>query len=74
MELPLCKTLQAAARRLNSNRKNVEVESVGVAGKFSSQQTIKKYFRMEVPLTLLAKQTSTTIGMSNSIVMSLHGD
>ncbi|KAG4387881.1 hypothetical protein GLYMA_09G064600v4 [Glycine max] len=38
----------AAARRLNSNRKNVEVESVGVAGKFSSQQTIKKYFRMEL--------------------------
>lgn len=38
----------AAARRLNSNRKNVEVESVGVAGKFSSQQTIKKYFRMEI--------------------------
>lgn len=26
----------------------MEVESVGVAGKFSSQQTIKKYFRMEL--------------------------
>ncbi|RDX96636.1 surE, partial [Mucuna pruriens] len=38
----------AAARRLNSNRKNVEVESVGAAGKFSPQQTIKKYFRMEL--------------------------
>ncbi|KAK7329010.1 hypothetical protein VNO77_23154 [Canavalia gladiata] len=38
----------AAARRLNSNRKNVEIESVGVAGKLSSQQTIKKYFRMEL--------------------------
>jgi len=51
MELALCKTLQAAARRLNSNRKNTEIESIGVAGKFSSQQSIKKYFRMEVPLT-----------------------
>ncbi|XP_047171030.1 5'-nucleotidase SurE-like [Vigna umbellata] len=38
----------AAARRLNSNRKNVEIESIGVAGKFSSQQSIKKYFRMEL--------------------------
>ncbi|KAK9274537.1 hypothetical protein L1049_021786 [Liquidambar formosana] len=36
-----------AARRLNSHRKNVEIESVGVAGKFSSQQTVKKYFRQE---------------------------
>ncbi|XP_050270199.1 uncharacterized protein LOC126714205 [Quercus robur] len=36
-----------AARRLNSQRKNVEIESVGVAGKFSSQQTVKKYFRLE---------------------------
>ncbi|PON46807.1 Survival protein SurE-like phosphatase/nucleotidase [Parasponia andersonii] len=36
-----------AARRLNSHRKNVEVESVGVAGKPSSQQTVKKYFRLE---------------------------
>jgi len=44
-------TLQAAARRVNSNRKNVEIESTGVAGKFSPQQSIKKYFRMEVPLT-----------------------
>ncbi|KAK7411921.1 hypothetical protein VNO78_03365 [Psophocarpus tetragonolobus] len=38
----------AAARRLNSNCKNVEIESVGVAGKIDSQRTIKKYFRMEL--------------------------
>ncbi|KAK7303969.1 hypothetical protein RJT34_14920 [Clitoria ternatea] len=38
----------AAARRLNSNRKNVEIESVGVAGKLSSQQTMKRHFRMEL--------------------------
>ncbi|XP_027339221.1 uncharacterized protein LOC113852991 [Abrus precatorius] len=38
----------AAARRINSNRKNVEIESVGVSGKLNSQQTVKKYFRMEL--------------------------
>ncbi|CAJ1975794.1 unnamed protein product [Sphenostylis stenocarpa] len=38
----------AAARRLNSNRKNVEVESIGIAEKFSSEQSTKKYFRMEL--------------------------
>ncbi|XP_061358406.1 uncharacterized protein LOC133302611 [Gastrolobium bilobum] len=37
-----------AARSLNSNSKNLEIESVGAAGKLSSQQTIKKYFRMEL--------------------------
>ncbi|KAG6723311.1 hypothetical protein I3842_03G202400 [Carya illinoinensis] len=37
-----------AARRLNIHRKNVEIESVGVAGKFSSQETVKKYFRLEL--------------------------
>lgn len=36
-----------AARRLNSQRRNVEIESVGVAGKPNSQQTVKKYFRLE---------------------------
>ncbi|KAJ9183806.1 hypothetical protein P3X46_007613 [Hevea brasiliensis] len=36
-----------AARRLNSRRKNVEIESVGVAGKVNSPQTVKKYFRLE---------------------------
>lgn len=34
-----------AARRLNTQRKNVEVESVGVAGK--TDQRVKKYFRLE---------------------------
>ncbi|KAG8491467.1 hypothetical protein CXB51_014836 [Gossypium anomalum] len=42
-----------AARRLNSHRKNVEIESVGIAGKFNGQQTVKKYFRLE----LLEKET-----------------
>ncbi|EEF48079.1 5'-nucleotidase SurE [Ricinus communis] len=36
-----------AARRLNSQRKNVEVESVGIAGKVNAPQTVKKYFRLE---------------------------
>ncbi|KMS96840.1 hypothetical protein BVRB_8g199160 [Beta vulgaris subsp. vulgaris] len=36
-----------AARRLNTNRKNVEVESVGVAAKPNSQQTIRKHYRLE---------------------------
>ncbi|KAK7354639.1 hypothetical protein VNO80_20104 [Phaseolus coccineus] len=38
----------AAARRINSNHKNMEIESIGVSGKLSSQQSIKKYFRMEL--------------------------
>ncbi|KAH7519221.1 hypothetical protein FEM48_Zijuj08G0012700 [Ziziphus jujuba var. spinosa] len=37
-----------AARRLNSQRKNVEIESVGIAGKLSSQLKFKKYFRLEL--------------------------
>nr|DAD44390.1 TPA_asm: hypothetical protein HUJ06_002620 [Nelumbo nucifera] len=37
-----------AARRLNTQRKNVEIESVGVAGKPDSQRAVKKYFRLEV--------------------------
>ncbi|KAJ4708671.1 5'-nucleotidase SurE-like [Melia azedarach] len=37
-----------AARRLNSHRKNVEIESIGVAGKFNAHQTVKKYFRLEL--------------------------
>ncbi|OMO91668.1 Survival protein SurE-like phosphatase/nucleotidase [Corchorus olitorius] len=42
-----------AARRLNLQRKNVEIESVGVSGKLNGQQTVKKYFRLE----LLEKET-----------------
>ncbi|KAF9613067.1 hypothetical protein IFM89_005515 [Coptis chinensis] len=34
-----------AARRLNTQKKNVEIESVGAAGK--SDQRVKKYFRLE---------------------------
>ncbi|XVE54058.1 hypothetical protein DITRI_Ditri03aG0052000 [Diplodiscus trichospermus] len=41
-------SVAGAARRLNSNRKNVEIESVGVAGKLNGQQTVKKYFRLEL--------------------------
>ncbi|GAB4837975.1 hypothetical protein Ancab_027503 [Ancistrocladus abbreviatus] len=37
-----------AARRLNPNKKNVEIESIGVAGKPSSRQTIRKYYRLEL--------------------------
>ncbi|KNA06463.1 hypothetical protein SOVF_180840 [Spinacia oleracea] len=36
-----------AARRLNTNRKTVEVESVGVAGKPKTNQTIRKHYRLE---------------------------
>uniref|UniRef100_A0A803MRP1 Survival protein SurE-like phosphatase/nucleotidase domain-containing protein n=1 Tax=Chenopodium quinoa TaxID=63459 RepID=A0A803MRP1_CHEQI len=38
---------KGAARRLNTNRKTVEVESVGVAGKPKTQQTIRKHYRLE---------------------------
>ncbi|GAB4853777.1 hypothetical protein Ancab_017970 [Ancistrocladus abbreviatus] len=37
-----------AARRLNTKKQNVEIESVGVAGKPSSQQTVRKYYRLEL--------------------------
>ncbi|KAM5547348.1 hypothetical protein ABKV19_001711 [Rosa sericea] len=40
-------SIAGAARRLNSQRKNVEVESVGVARKMSSQKTVK-FFRLEI--------------------------
>ncbi|GMH23783.1 hypothetical protein Nepgr_025626 [Nepenthes gracilis] len=36
-----------AARRLNNNKKIVEIESVGAAGKPSSQQSFRKYFCLE---------------------------
>ncbi|KAL6224193.1 hypothetical protein ACLB2K_003049 [Fragaria x ananassa] len=39
-------SIAGAARRLNSQHKNVEIESVGVARKMSSQKTIK-FFRLE---------------------------
>lgn len=39
--------LQGAARRINTQRKNVEIESVA-AGKAENQQVVKKYFRLEV--------------------------
>ncbi|KAA8534827.1 hypothetical protein F0562_029731 [Nyssa sinensis] len=38
---------QEPARRLNAHRKNMEIESVGVAGKLCSPQTVGKYFRLE---------------------------
>ncbi|XVF88775.1 hypothetical protein PTKIN_Ptkin19aG0078700 [Pterospermum kingtungense] len=41
-------SVAGAARRLNSNRKIIEIESVGVAGKLNGQQTVKKYFRLEL--------------------------
>lgn len=36
-----------AARRMHTNRKTVEVESVGVAGKPNTKQTIRKHYRLE---------------------------
>eukprot|EP00262_Sarcandra_glabra_P012208 TRINITY_DN3100_c0_g1_i1.p1 TRINITY_DN3100_c0_g1~~TRINITY_DN3100_c0_g1_i1.p1 ORF type:complete len:387 (+),score=48.25 TRINITY_DN3100_c0_g1_i1:278-1438(+) len=36
-----------AARRLNAQRKSVEIESVAAAGKPDAQATAKKYFRLE---------------------------
>ncbi|XP_034699523.1 5'-nucleotidase SurE-like isoform X2 [Vitis riparia] len=38
---------KGAVRCLNSDQKNQEIESVGVAGKLSSQKTVKKYFRLK---------------------------
>ncbi|GAB2291840.1 hypothetical protein Dimus_026091 [Dionaea muscipula] len=36
-----------AARRLNANKKNVEIESVGAAGKPNKKQSVKKHYRLE---------------------------
>ncbi|GMH16021.1 hypothetical protein Nepgr_017862 [Nepenthes gracilis] len=36
-----------AARRLTTQRKNVEIESIGAAGKPDSVHIVKKYFRLE---------------------------
>ncbi|KAL9270291.1 5'-nucleotidase SurE-like protein [Drosera capensis] len=36
-----------AARRLHTNKKNVEVESVGAAGKPNSRQIVRKHYRLE---------------------------
>nr|DAD49014.1 TPA_asm: hypothetical protein HUJ06_018951 [Nelumbo nucifera] len=36
-----------AARRVNTQKKNVEIESVGVAGKPDSGRAVKKFFRLE---------------------------
>lgn len=39
---------QGAARRLITQRKTVEIESIGVAGKTDSKRPVNKYFRLEV--------------------------
>lgn len=36
-----------AARRVTTQKKNLEIESVGVAGKCSSDRAVKKYFRLQ---------------------------
>lgn len=36
-----------AARHLTGQKKNVEIESVGLAGKSNSKQIVKKHFRLE---------------------------
>ncbi|KAG1367635.1 5'-nucleotidase SurE [Cocos nucifera] len=36
-----------AARRISAQRKNVEIESVAVAGKPEKKEVVKKYFRLE---------------------------
>lgn len=36
-----------AARRVSTHRKNVEIESVGVAAKSDYNRGVKKYFRLE---------------------------
>lgn len=40
--------LQGAARRGNTQRKTVEVESVAAAGKPEAREVVKKSFRAEV--------------------------
>ncbi|KAI4344531.1 hypothetical protein L6164_011746 [Bauhinia variegata] len=42
------RSLAGAARQLNLHKKNEKIESVGVAGKPSSQQTVKRYFKNEL--------------------------
>jgi pyridoxine/pyridoxamine 5'-phosphate oxidase len=44
--------LQGAARRGNTQRKTVEVESVAAAGKPETREVVKKSFRAEVTIYL----------------------
>lgn len=46
-QLSRCASAAGAERQLNLHKKNVEIEWVGVAGKFNDPQTVKKYFRLE---------------------------
>lgn len=66
---------QGAARRLQTQKKNVEIESVAEAGKPDAQrETVKKCFRLEVfftaLLTLSPFEIANISGEKASIVMS----
>jgi len=43
---------------MTTQKKNLEIESVGVAGKCDSDQAVKKYFRLEVG-NISGKRAST---------------
>jgi outer membrane lipopolysaccharide assembly protein LptE/RlpB len=43
--------LQGAARRINAQRKIVEVESVASTGKAEAREVVKKLFRAEVNIS-----------------------
>ncbi|XVF25150.1 hypothetical protein REPUB_Repub13aG0188800 [Reevesia pubescens] len=64
-----------AARRMTTQRKNVEVESVGAA---KSDTKVKKYFRVEIAVTplSLSQQTESVIqtAASDWISGALHGE
>ena len=63
--------LQGAARRLNAQRKTVEIESIATAGKQDSQKgNIKKYFQLEVPLTFSFLYSSHYKGYCSSNVFT----
>ncbi|KAJ8439443.1 hypothetical protein Cgig2_021557 [Carnegiea gigantea] len=67
-----------AARWLYKNKKNVEIESVGVAGKSDSEQTIRKHYRLEVAVTPLAlssdNQAEIYSSVSNWLSLALAGE
>ncbi|KAG8643305.1 hypothetical protein MANES_11G024900v8 [Manihot esculenta] len=56
-----------AARRVTTQKKNVEIESIGAAGK-SDANRVKKYFRLEVAITpvLLSQHMETDIRVAAS--------
>lgn len=57
---------QGAARRVTTQKKNVEIESVAAGGKPETKGAVKKYFRLEVPPAAFQVQIgNSTLNQAN---------